>query len=207
MEVVREQASVKGSRFVSLTMNLIPPNIQIGLEGAHQRRNANLAMGAIDVLNALGDLRVGRDAMLRGLENVRWAGRLETISEEPWVILDGAHNPEAMRSVREYLEEHLQGRRLHVLFGAMADKDVVGMLRELEPLAPKLLAAAPAMKRALPAEEIVSRAVDLGMEASAAPDTVSALKEIAAIIDPDDVLLVTGSFYLVGEARKWFAES
>jgi len=207
MEVVREQASVKGSRFVSLAVNLIPPNVRIGLEGRHQRRNANLAMGAIDVLNALGDVRVSWDAMLRGLENVQWPGRLETVSEEPWVILDGAHNPDAMKMVREYLEENLQGRRLHVLFGAMADKDIGGMLRQLEPLAPRMTVVSPDLKRAKAPEEIAAMAASLGLEVAVKPDTASALEGIAADLNADDVLLITGSFYLIGEAKKWFSEN
>jgi dihydrofolate synthase / folylpolyglutamate synthase len=207
LEVIREQASVKKARFIPIVMDLIPPNIRIGLEGAHQRRNANLAVASVDVLNALGELRLSRDAVWSGLEGVRWPGRLETLSDEPWILLDGAHNPDAMRSVREFLEESLQGRRLHVLFGAMADKDVSGMLRELEPLAPQLVVTAPALKRAMASAEILETAARLGMEASSQPDTASALKAIGAAIDPDDVLLVTGSFYLIGEAKKWFSEN
>jgi dihydrofolate synthase/folylpolyglutamate synthase len=188
-------------------MNLIPPNIRIGLEGRHQKANANLAMGAIDVLNSLGELRVGRDAMLRALENVRWEGRLETISEEPWILLDGAHNPDAMRALREFLEENLQGRRLHVVFGAMADKDIAGMLRALEPLAPRLVVTAPALKRAASPETVLGIAENLGMEVQAVPDTATALELVSGSIDVDDVLLVTGSFFLIGEAKKWFSES
>lgn len=202
MEVIREQATKKGARFVPVVMDLIPPNIRIRLEGSHQRRNANLALGAVDVLNALGEIHVTREAIWRGLGRVEWPGRLETVSEEPWILLDGAHNPDAMRMVREFLEENLGGRRLTVLFGAMRDKESAKMLAELAPLASEFLLASPQLERAAPAEALQSYLEGFEGEVRTYASIAEALEEALPLLSPEDVLLVTGSFYVVGEARR-----
>ncbi len=206
MEVVREQAAVKGSRFVPLVMDLIPPNIQIGLEGAHQRRNANLALGVADVLAATGGPSVDRDAVWRGLEEVRWPGRLETVSNEPWVVLDGAHNPDAMAAVREFLEENLDGRRLRLIFGAMADKDIRGMLAEILPLADEVIVTAPKLKRAASPEVLAEIVSPFDIEPVVCQDVSTALEKVSSEMAQDEVLLITGSFFLIGEAKKWLAQ-
>jgi dihydrofolate synthase/folylpolyglutamate synthase len=183
-------------------MDLIPPNMPINLEGAHQRRNANLALAAVEVLNAAEEINVHRDAVWRGLENVRWPGRLETASEDPWILLDGAHNPDAMRMVREYLEETLGGRRLKVLFGAMADKEIGKMLAELAPLASEFLLAGCGLERAAPVGTLQACLEDFEGDVRAYPSVASALAEELPLLAPGEALLITGSFYVVGEARR-----
>jgi dihydrofolate synthase/folylpolyglutamate synthase len=202
LEVIREQASKKNARFVPVVMDLIPPNIPISLEGAHQRRNANLALAAVDVLNAVGEMRVDRDAVWRGLGNVRWPGRLETASEDPWILLDGAHNPDAMRIVREYLEENLGGRRLKVLFGAMADKEIGKMLAELAPLASEFLLVGTGLERAAPVGTLRALLDDFEGDVRAYPSVAAALEEELPLLASGEALLITGSFYVVGEARR-----
>ncbi|HSA59912.1 MAG TPA: folylpolyglutamate synthase/dihydrofolate synthase family protein [bacterium] len=209
LEVIREQASKKGARFVPVVMDLIPPNIPIRLEGAHQRRNANLALATVDVLNALGEIRVNRDAVWRGFENVRWPGRLETVSAEPegpWILLDGAHNPEAMRAVRDYLEENLEGRKLTVVLGAMADKDLRGILTEIAPLASRIIVTAPAVERAAAPAVLAEHASSFGLDAIVCRGVPEAMGRIVEEIAPEEVLLITGSFFTVGEARRWLAD-
>ncbi len=202
MEVIREQASRKGSRFIPLFMNLIPPNVVIGLEGDHQRRNAGLASAVIDVLSATGELTVNRDAVWRGLETVRWPGRLETVSEEPWILLDGAHNPDAMAAVRVFLEERLGDRRLKVLFGAMADKDVSGMFAEILPLAQELILTAPSLERAASPESLAQAVGEFPGQVRSYPQVFQALEKEVPTLSEDDVFLVTGSFFVVGEAKR-----
>ena len=210
MEVIREQATVKGSRFVPIFMNLIPPNMRVGLEGDHQRRNAALAMSVIDVLSALGTIRVAREVVWRGLDQVRWPGRLETVateSEGPWILLDGAHNPEAMSEVRRFLEEKLQGRCLKVIFGAMADKDARRMFAEILPLTSELILTSPNMKRAADPETLSKDAGEFLGEIRCYSRVDEALRGEMDNLSDDDVLLITGSFFVVGEARAWFRQS
>lgn len=219
LEVIREQAAVKGARFVPLSMNLIPPNVRVGLAGDHQRWNGALASAVVEVLGATGGVSVPREAVwppsravasavpreavLRGLENVRWPGRLETVSEEPWIILDGAHNPEAMRTACEFLENRLDGRRLKVVFGAMADKDLKGILAEIAPIASEIIVTAPRLKRAARPEDLAEVVKSLGREATPCTDVASALDRAVGSLTMEEVLLVCGSFVLVGEAKNW----
>ncbi len=136
------------------------------------------------------------------LSNIHWPGRLETVSEKPWILLDGAHNPQAMKAVREHLEKTLKGRKLIVLFGAMADKDIAGMLRELAPVVSEIVVTAPPLKRAANPDDVGRIARGLGFRTAVVPDVFAACESIRSRLNPDDALLMTGSFFLVGEVRK-----
>jgi len=103
--------------------------IMLGLRGRHQAENAGAAIEAAEVLNSLG-IVIPREAIVRGLREVSWPGRIEYIDDRPPLLLDGAHNRAGARILRAYLDEFWQGP-LTLIFGAMADKDVAGMASEL----------------------------------------------------------------------------
>lgn len=203
MEVIREVASARKTRCFPRSRELHPMT-PIGLAGRHQRRNAILAVAASVCLEEFGSFAVSEEAILKGLENVVWPGRLETVQEAPWVLLDGAHNPQAMTEVRAYLEERLNGRRLRVLFGAMADKDIKGVLAEIAPVADEFVFTAPPLKRAADPYRILEIASIFGKPASVIPEVGPAVESVLKRLHKDEILLVTGSLFVVGEARKEF---
>ncbi len=203
MEVIREAAGVKGSRFIPLYTPLIPPNIRLRLEGNHQRSNAALALATIDMLRTLHQFSIDQDAVWRGLENVSWPGRLETVFEEPWVLLDGAHNPEAMGAVRDFMEENLKGRRMKVVFGAMADKEISKILEEIASLTDEFIFTAPRLKRAATPRALLEAASRFGKKNCVVEEVDQAVESTLNRMTAEDVLLITGSLFVVGEARKW----
>jgi dihydrofolate synthase/folylpolyglutamate synthase len=203
IEVVREVASARKTACLVMTRTLHPA-LEVGLPGEHQRQNAMLAMAVALSLEEFGGVPVPVEAVIRGLENVRWPGRLETVSESPWVLLDGAHNRPAMQVLREFLEEHLEGRRLIVLFGAMADKDLRGILSELAPIADRFVFTAPRLKRAADPRKLSEIAASLGKEGAVFDRVDQAIPSILESLGSDEVWLITGSLFLVGEARRWF---
>ncbi len=175
----------------------------IALCGAHQVDNAVTALAALAALPE--DCAIPPDAAKAGLADARWPGRLEWIGN---VLLDGAHNPQGARTVEGYVRSCLAGRRVTVVTGVMADKDVQGVVEKLASIADEVLCVEPEhMARAERAEELAARF----RESTAVPVRAcgSALEALAAAeksAGEDGVILVCGSLYLVGEVRKLLVE-
>jgi dihydropteroate synthase len=168
---------------------------QIPLLGAYQATNAGVA-GAL--ARALG---VDDGATLaRGLRNAHWPGRFEVMESDPLVVLDGAHNPAACGTLGETLSE-LDYEGLHLVFGAMHDKDHGEMAAALPPTA-TVRTCAPSLDRAEDPEvlaRVFQRETDAAVAAAdSVADALAAAREAA---DPDDCVLLTGSLFCVAEAR------
>jgi dihydrofolate synthase/folylpolyglutamate synthase len=104
-------------------------NLKLGLRGRHQRANASLALAALELVQRCFPIR--EKALRDGLATVRWPGRFEVMLDRPMVILDGAHNSEGVQALVDELTDLRQGRRIKLLFAAMADKEWQLMLRAL----------------------------------------------------------------------------
>jgi dihydrofolate synthase / folylpolyglutamate synthase len=161
--------------------------IKCPLAGEHQVENALAAALALQSLNISP----------RGIENAIWPGRLEQISPNPDIILDGAHNPAGARALASYLERFYAGRKIWMIFGAMRDKAVDEIAGILFPLASELILTAPDNARALRPEALY----EITGRGHVAPDISAALDHVRARVSEDDVIIITGSLFLVGEAR------
>jgi dihydrofolate synthase/folylpolyglutamate synthase len=166
--------------------------IHCPLAGEHQVENA--ATAAV----ALVKLGVPDTAIESGIAATSWPGRLEHVSDRPEIILDGAHNPAGARAVAAYLERFYRGHRIHLIYGAMRDKAVAEIAGILFPMAWRVIATAPQQSRALSPEALRSVADHPRLET--APTLESALARIQDT-SPEDVILITGSLFLVAEAR------
>jgi len=204
MAVIREIASVKNSPLVTFRPDLLPPDFLVPLRGHHQQQNAAVAITGIELLREMR-YPISPEAIRQGLEGIEWPGRLETVSENPWILLDGAHNLDAMRAVRIFLEENQGRRNLKILFGAMADKEIRAILGELQPLPAQWFFTAPRLKRAATPQELARIAGALEIEGTLVSGVDRALDQIVPSLQKDDLLLVTGSLFVVGEAKKWFS--
>lgn len=168
----------RGSRF---------SGVECPLAGEHQVDNAITAALALD---ALGISRAG-------IAEARWPGRLEHVSPNPDVVLDGAHNPAGARALAQYVNRFYADRKKWMIFGAMGDKAVEELAAILFPLADELILTAANSSRSMPPEEIAART----RRGRTAPNVVDALHLVAQEASADDVIIVTGSLFLVGEAR------
>jgi dihydrofolate synthase/folylpolyglutamate synthase len=139
-----------------------------------------------------------------GLARVRWPGRLELIRKDPPVLIDGAHNPEAARSLSLYLEKLRAGRyrRIVLIAGIMGDKDIEGILAHLLPHASETIFTAPSYGRAAPAGVLASYASSLGYSSRETRTVAEAMALAEDLYLPGDIIVVTGSFYTIGEARE-----
>lgn len=165
--------------------------IHCPLPGEHQVENA---VTSVAVLQRIG---VAPDAIHRGIAQTVWPGRLERLSEHPEIVLDGAHNPAGARALAAYLERFYDPDRVWLIYGAMRDKAVSEVAGMLFPRARHVIVTAPAQARALRPEGIRDLADHDAIQI--APDLPAALALAAA--GPDDAIFITGSLFLVGEAR------
>jgi len=172
------QIDARGSRF---------SGIECPLAGEHQVDNAVTAALALETLGVSP----------KGISETTWPGRLEHISPNPDILLDGAHNPAGVRSLIRYLERFYPDRKRWIIFGAMRDKAVAEMGALLFPLADELILTAADSPRSMPPEELAA----LAPRGRAVPNIGAALKLVASEASADDMIVITGSLFLVGEAR------
>jgi dihydrofolate synthase/folylpolyglutamate synthase len=177
--------------------------IHLNLKGFHQVINATTALGAMEVLEDSG-YRVSTEAMVDGLREVDWPGRLEMVSSSPKVILDGAHNPAGALVLKEFLEKEHQYEHLILLIGIMKDKDIQSMLHLLAPLADHIILTRPHTDRATPPSLLQRALGQNGDKAEIAEDLKEAIEKSLSLTKKEDLLCITGSLYTVGEARAFF---
>ena len=177
-------------------------DLRLSLAGEHQIGNAALAIKAAEVL--AGKYPEMAFDVRKGLGAVSWPGRLELIRENPPILIDGAHNPHAATVFAAHLRKLLgtKYRRIIMVAGVMGDKDIGGILGPLLPLAAEILFASPAYGRAASAEKLQSCAADLGYASKTAGSVAGALAMAEGLYRPGDLIVVTGSFYTIGEAKE-----
>ena len=162
------------------------------LPGEHQVENARTAIAALQQLGvAPADIR-------QGIARTVWPGRLERVAEHPEIVLDGAHNPAGARALADYLDRFYEPCRVWLIYGAMRDKAVEEMAAILFPRAGHVIVTAPQQARALRPEAIRGMADHDSIQVAANLQEALALAAGAA---REDAIFVTGSLFLVGEAR------
>jgi dihydrofolate synthase/folylpolyglutamate synthase len=178
------QLMARGSRFTAG-----PLRIDCPLAGEHQVENA------VTAAMALARLAIDGQAIVRGIGATAWPGRLELVRTHPEIILDGAHNPAGARALAAYIERFYSGRRVVMVYGAMRDKAVAEMAGILFPRAYEVIVTAPRQARAVRPESL--RVLGEHPRLRSAPTIAEALEMARGA----DVVFVTGSLFLVAEAR------
>ena len=221
-EVLRAQARQRGSAwhdagaeisvrvgsvgFEGTCFDLTTPRRQVSLTtplpGSHQAWNAALAIRAAELLPE-PLLRLTPEGVEAGLRAVRWPGRLERFEiARRTVLLDGCHNKEGAAALAGFLSDAGLGGRCHLLFGAMADKDIEGIAGILFPAVGRVTLVAISSPRAASAQELARRVPAAPGSVSAGGNVQEALETLLAACG-DAPIIVAGSLYLVGEARAF----
>jgi dihydrofolate synthase/folylpolyglutamate synthase len=211
--------SISGPRgsFAHLTMPLL---------GRHQRENATLAVAlATGVLEALGrppqpaaihsthgesrqqQADTADVAVRAGLATVRWPGRLQVVRERPWLVVDGAHNGDSAARLAEALAECFPAATRHLVFGTSVGKDVVRMLDALLPATDRVTVTRSHHERSVPLDDLALALGARGRTPAAIPDVRDAVADALQQAAPDDLIIVTGSLFVVGEALEAFGVS
>lgn len=177
-------------------------DVHVPLLGRHQGVNAAAAVATVELLAEDG-VTASPDAVRRGLAAVRWPARVELVETRPYTVVDVGHNPASMGALRDMLTELLGGRRLVLAFGMLETKDYHTVTALIAPLADLVITTTPDNPHALSAAALADEVRRYTPHVEAVDDRRAAIERARALTGPEDVLVVTGSFYLVGEAREW----
>jgi dihydrofolate synthase/folylpolyglutamate synthase len=177
-------------------------DIEYGLKGDHQARNASMAIAASQLLKKEDD-GITIDKVKLGVKNVVWPGRLETVAEQPKIVLDGAHNPDAWKALKRSIVSSFEYRKLILILGVMEDKDIPKMLKILMPMASEVFFCRPKMERAAK-KEFLQKFITFSPQDKVwwYENLSDALKRALKISRTRDMICVTGSLFAVGEARE-----
>lgn len=176
-------------------------NLKIKLLGRHQLINATLATGLIESLR-LYNIKVGVDSIKRGLYNTIWPGRCEVVSHQPLVILDGAQNLASALALKETIKENFKYKRLILVLGISRDKDIKGICKQLYNLTDKVILTKANNPRATEPRILVRYFKGKTMfKTNTVKEAVTKAKILA---DKEDLILITGSLFVVGETRSLF---
>ncbi|MCE5325821.1 MAG: bifunctional folylpolyglutamate synthase/dihydrofolate synthase [Planctomycetaceae bacterium] len=182
------------SRFEHLTVPLL---------GEHQALNCGLALALLDQLKAVG-VKIDDAKAVSGLADVYVPGRMEQISTEPRILVDGAHNAASISALMRAIGQHIPYDSMVMIFGCAADKDINGMISQVATGADKVIftRARDNARAALPEELAEKYAACTGREAQIAQTLSTALEIAGSAVTREDLICVCGSFYLVGEAKR-----
>ena len=201
-DVARAPISIQTTR-----PGVSPLRVRVGLLGDHQRDNAAAAAAALYELGQLRpELAVSPAAIQAGLGQVDWPGRLQVLQRSPLLIVDGAHNAASAEVVRQAVQASFRFRRLSLVIGLSAGKDARGVLGALVPWADSLRLTRAQHERAADPAELLQLARELAPDRPIVvePDLPTALAAALDAAEADDLVLVTGSLFLVGEALLWW---
>jgi dihydrofolate synthase / folylpolyglutamate synthase len=221
IEVIEREAAAKHARVYRLTKDFIAQNIFhdrtqvfdyrgmqasyskmcITMQGRYQVNNACLAIAAAECMRNEG-ITIAEPALRRGLEQTRWEGRLELVAQKPDIFLDGAHNPASAKMLAGAVREMKSAyRRMTLVVGILSDKDYRGILAELVPLAEHVIVTRPQYSRAMDVQALASEIRELHSAVTTTEAVGHAIVKAREISTADDLILVTGSLYVVGDAR------
>jgi dihydrofolate synthase/folylpolyglutamate synthase len=172
--------------------------LSLALRGRHQRSNAAVALAALEVTHPL--FPVLEQHVREGLKAVSWPGRFEVVEGTPTIILDGAHNGEGVRALADALQDYRGTRKVKLMFACMEDKDWRSMLSTLAPLADEMVLTRVQMDRSADPREL-SAQVAGRVPHRIIEDSRAALEFLIGRAAPQDVVVVAGSLYLLGEVR------
>lgn len=199
-------------------------NLEIHLIGRHQLSNAATAVTAVKVLD-MYKINIKREAIYAGLKNAKWPGRLEKISQNPLILIDGAHNIAGIKTLKDALTRYYKDKKKILVLGILKDKDYREMLKEIVPIADTVITTAPLSPRALDASELARAICEVLGERTVeindnehqyiAPDKMSTKTPIysrekiedalnlalSLANSKEDIIVFAGSLYMIGYAR------
>jgi dihydrofolate synthase/folylpolyglutamate synthase len=219
-EVIEKTAKDKGSEITKVSVNsgklirvegkyqhisikteLDSYKIKLALLGEVQIYNCAVAIHTIENLIKSG-IKIDKDAVNEGLKDVSWKGRMEVMNMQPYVVLDGAHNIDGIEKLCKGIDTYFKYKRLYLIIGILADKQVEEMLRLITPKAKIIIAVTPNSERAEQAEVLKNRIVSFNSHCEAASNYEEAVRRGLLLCNEDDILVICGSLYMIGDMRK-----
>ncbi|TMV52930.1 bifunctional folylpolyglutamate synthase/dihydrofolate synthase [Paenibacillus mesophilus] len=206
-EPVRSELDQQSFHFTGPFRSL--DQIDITLNGAHQLKNAALALMTLEVLRQYYAVVMDEEPFREGMRSAGWPGRLEMVGRAPRVLVDGAHNPEGAETLAEALRTIYRYDKLHLMIAMMPTKQHEGVLRHLLPLADSLIVTEPDFFKKAEAGSLAELArstlgeLDKTIDVTVEPDWKAALAQLTERTGEDDLAVVTGTLYLISDVRSW----
>ncbi|WP_221566283.1 folylpolyglutamate synthase/dihydrofolate synthase family protein [Alkalihalobacillus sp. TS-13] len=200
--ITEHEVLEEGESFTLKSPSRTYENLRVKMSGFHQVKNAAMAIVMIEALGDRIDFEIQEQHIFDGLLQAQWPGRFEQVSENPLIILDGAHNKEGIESLKQTLISHFPNRKKRIIFSALSDKPVNEMLSELYDCIDHLMFTSFDFPRASSAESLFERCEYEPKELE--EDFKAALKKEMDRMGEEDVLVITGSLYFISMAREIF---
>jgi dihydrofolate synthase/folylpolyglutamate synthase len=177
------------------------PRLRIVMLGRHQVDNACIALAAAECIGKAG-MKIPEAALRAGLADAVWEGRLERVARSPDIYLDGAHNPASAQVLADALRDLKRSyRRMVLVVGILKDKDYRGILDRLVPLADRVVVTRPNYSRALDTASLAAEISTLNSDVASTGSVAEAIDLARRETARDDLIIITGSLYTVGDAR------
>ena len=177
-------------------------DVEISMVGRHQAENLKTALATLEILRKSGAVKLDREALYEGLKRARQPGRFEVISEDPLVIIDGAHNEAGAQALQETMAQHFAGKKILLVAGILADKEIDSIVKFLTKITDHIIVTEPDNPRKLAAEKLAEHVADFGAAAEVVSDAEAAVHRAKELADGYDVILFAGSLYLIGDVRR-----
>ena len=175
-------------------------DVKLPLLGEHQILNLAVALKALEVIKDKAP-KLNRESIVKSLATVRWNGRLEIMSNSPYVVIDGAHNIQGITQLDKNIKKYFEYKDMYLILGILADKDVEDMVKVITPKAKKVFTVTPNSMRAETAEELMNEVKKYNESCEAYNDYKNAFEDALKLCKKDDLLLISGSLYMIGEMR------
>ena len=175
--------------------------LKIGMLGKHQVQNATAALIALKLLQREGKLHLTDEAVLTGFKKAKQIGRFEIMETEPYVILDGAHNPDGSRVLKQAMEKHFAGKKILMVTGILADKDIDEVFENFTDITTDFVVTEPDNPRKMHAKDLAEQISAKGGSCTIKENPAEAVAYAKSLYREYDVILFTGSLYLIGEIR------
>ncbi len=177
-------------------------DLAIPLLGEHQLENAATAVAALEALASCG-VTIPAESIVGGLAEVHWPGRLEILSHEPLFLVDGAHNADSARRLKEAIKQYFDFQRLVLIIGVSSDKDIAGIAGELAPLSTVAIATRSRHPRALAPSLLLEELLKHGAYTELTESVAAATRRALALAEPSDLICATGSLFIAAEAIEF----
>ncbi|WP_066257949.1 bifunctional folylpolyglutamate synthase/dihydrofolate synthase [Neobacillus drentensis] len=197
------QSQAKGEVFNVITPFQPIDQLEISMIGQHQTENAALAVAAAQFLNQKGSFLLSEQAIKTGLKKAYWPGRFEILSENPFVIIDGAHNEEGITALTHELTTRYPKRQIQLVFAALTDKKLDQMIAKLDKIAAQITFVSFDFPRAAKAEQLLK--ISQSPNKLAVEDWGPYLIEEIRSLENNTMLVITGSLYFISEVKPFLA--
>lgn len=175
--------------------------VPMGLLGEHQILNGVLALKAVEILFKEENKRINDISIEKGFEKAVWPGRLEILNREPLIIIDGAHNIDGIKMLKNNINKYFKFKKLYLIIGILADKQVKEMLDIILDGAYEVVALTPNSSRAELAEELKKEIEEYNIKVESYESYEEGFKSVYKVAGKEDLILATGSLYMIGEIR------